>query len=130
MDYTVIQILQLIIKLIIGFSILNVWLINRNKSTPWRAKNASSMEEEFSIYGFSKSMMIVVGTLKCGFAILLLLSIFSSGSGFPSLEWIGAAGIAILMAGAISMHVKVGDPAKKSLPAAIFLILSLLVILL
>jgi len=128
MDYTVLNILEIIIKLIVGLSILNVWLLNRNKSTPWRAKNASNMQEEFAAYGFPKNIMIIVGTLKCAFAVLLLISIFYPGTGFPSIEWIGAAGIAVLMAGAISMHFKINDPLKKSLPAAIFLVLSLAVI--
>ena len=112
----------------VGLSILNVWFLNRDKATPWRAKDASSMQEEFAVYGLSKSVMIIVGTLKCIFAVLLLISIFYPSNYFPSIEWIGAAGIAVLMAGAISMHFKVGDPAKKSLPAAIFLLLSLAVI--
>lgn len=115
--------LEIIIELVVGLSILNVWLLNRNKSTPWRAKDASNMQEEFAVYGLSKSMMIVVGTLKCFCAVILLVSIF-----YPAVEWIGAAGIAMLMAAAISMHVKVNDPPKKSIPAAIFLILSLVII--
>jgi hypothetical protein len=125
MNLSFIDIIEIIIKLAVGLSILNVWLLNRNKSTPWRAKNANNMTEEFAAYGLSPAIMIVVGTLKCLFAVLLIVSIFYQG-----VEWVGAAGIAILMAGAISMHFKIGDPIKKSLPAAIFLILSLLVIFL
>ncbi|KQC33560.1 MULTISPECIES: DoxX family protein [Nonlabens] len=128
MEYTALEVFEIILKLGIGLSILNVWLINRKKATPWRAKDASSMKEEFAVYGLSKNMMIIVGTLKCFFAVLLLISIFYPSNAFPSIEWIGAAGIALLMAGAISMHFKVGDPPKKSLPAAIFLILSILII--
>ena len=45
-----------------------------------------------------------------------------------SRDRMGAAGIALMMAVAISMHFKVGDPPKKSLPAAIFMILSIIVI--
>lgn len=114
-----IQIIEIIIKLGVGFSILNVWLLNRNKSTPWRGANATTMEEEFAAYGLSKNAMIIVGTLKCLFALLLLISIF-----FPETESTGAGGIAILMAGAIFMHFKIGDPIKKSFPAALFLVLS------
>lgn len=115
-----VEILEVVIKLGIGISILNVWLINRDKSTPWRGANANSMQEEFAAYGLSKNMMVVVGTLKCLFAVLLLLSII-----FPTTEYTGAIGIAVMMAGAIAMHVKINDPIKKSLPAAIFLILSI-----
>jgi hypothetical protein len=38
-----------------------------------------------------------------------------------------AIGMLILMIGAISMHVKVGDPAQRSLPAFTMLVLSAIV---
>jgi hypothetical protein len=116
-----IDIVEIIIKLGVGFSILNVWLLNRNKNTPWRGGSASSMEEEFATYGLSKNAMIIVGTLKSLFALLLLISIF-----FPVTEYTGAVGIAVLMTGAIFMHFKIGDPIKKSFPAALFLVLSVI----
>lgn len=121
MDF--LEILRVIIKIGIGVSILNVWLINRDKSTPWRGGSASSMQEEFATYGLNKTTMIVVGTLKSILAVLLLVSIF-----FEPLTFVGAAGIAVLMAGAISMHFKINDPLKKSIPAAIFLVLSLILL--
>ncbi|WP_298952965.1 DoxX family protein [uncultured Nonlabens sp.] len=118
-----IEITEIFIKLIVGLSILKVWLINRDKATPWRGGNASSMQEEFAAYGLSKNAMIIVGTLKCLFAVLLLTSIY-----FKSVEFTGAIGIAFLMLGAITMHVKISDPIKKSIPAAIFLLLSIAII--
>jgi hypothetical protein len=117
------EILIVIIKMGIGLSILNVWLINRDKSTPWRGGKATSMQEEFAAYGLNKTTMIIVGTLKSIFAVLLFVSIF-----YTSLTIIGAGGIAILMAGAIAMHFKINDPIKKSIPAAIFLVLSLVLL--
>ena len=45
------------------------------------------------------------------------------------LEIYSAYGIAFLMLIAILMHIKIGDPIKKSLPAFIFLSLSLIVAL-
>jgi hypothetical protein len=121
---TFIAIIEVIIKLGVGLSILNVWLINRDKSTVYRGGNAVSMQEEFVAYGLSKNVMILVGTLKCICAVLLLISIV-----YPFAEFIGALGIAVLMAGAILMHLKISDPAKKSIPAAIFLVLSVAVII-
>ncbi|WP_213523113.1 DoxX family protein [Nonlabens sp.] len=115
-----IEIIEILIKLGVGLSILKVWLLNRNKNTPWRGASASSMEEEFAAYGLSKNVMIIVGTLKSIFALLLISSI-----GFPAIEYIGAVGIATLMAGAIFMHFKIKDPIKKSFPAALFLVLSI-----
>jgi hypothetical protein len=120
---TFIAIIEIIIKIGVGFSILNVWLINRDKSTIYRGGNAVSMQEEFVAYGLSKNVMIFVGTSKCICAVLLLISIV-----YPLAEFIGALGIAVLMGGAILMHIKINDPAKKSIPAAIFLVLSLAVL--
>lgn len=117
------EIIEIVIKLVVGLSILNVWLINRDKNSQWRGGNATNMEEEFKAYGLSKNMMIIVGTLKCLFAVLLLLSLY-----LFELELYAALGIAVLMAGAILMHLKINDPLKKSLPAAIFLVLSLIII--
>lgn len=123
----VIEIIEIIIKLGVGLSILNVWLIKRDKETPFRGGGAMSMQEEFMSYGLSKKAMIAVGTFKCLFAVLLLISIFNSSK---VLEYAGAIGIAVLMSGAILMHVKISDPAKKSIPAAIFLVLSVAVLFL
>lgn len=118
-----IEITEIVIKLVVGLSILNVWLINRDKATPWRGGNATSMQEEFAAYGLSKNAMMIVGTLKCLFAILILVSIF-----YNAVEYTGAIGIALLMLGAIVMHFKINDPIKKSVPAAIFLLLSLAIL--
>jgi len=113
------------LKLIVGLSILNVWLIRGTKSTQWRGGSASNIREEFKAYGLPVWFMYIIGTLKVGLAIALLASIFYSG-----VEAIAAYGIAFLMLGAVSMHIKIGDPLKKSLPAFTFLVLSLAIALL
>ncbi|NJB37423.1 DoxX family protein [Croceivirga sp. JEA036] len=113
------------IKIFIFLSIFNVWVIRFHKSTPWRGGEAKSMEEEFEAYGLGKPMMYLVGGLKLLSAVLLLASIW-----VPSLIFYGAPPLAILMIGAIIMHIKVNDPIKKSLPAFIFLILSILLLIL
>ncbi|MEO9953910.1 DoxX family protein [Nonlabens sp.] len=118
-----IEITEILIKLVVGLSILKVWLINRDKATPWRGGNASSMQEEFATYGLSKNAMMIVGTLKCLFAVLILVSIY-----YKAVKYTGAVGIALLMLGAIVMHFKINDPIKKSVPAAIFLLLSLAIL--
>jgi hypothetical protein len=119
MDY-----LEILIKLVVGLSILNVWLLRSGKATQWRGGDAKNITEEFAAYGLSKTFMIILGTVKVGLAILLIISIW-----FSSLEIFASYGIAALMAGAVSMHFKVGDPPKKSLPAFTFLILSLIIAL-
>ena len=116
--------LLIAIKAFIFISIINVWFIRVSKPTPWRGKEAGSMKAEFEAYGLSTTMMYMIGTLKVLCAAGLLASIW-----FPGLATPSAVGMAVLMLGAIGMHMKVKDPLKKSFPAFSFLVLSLIVIL-
>ena len=125
MDLENINYVQVAAQLIVAFSVLNVWLLRFNKSTPWRGGKASSMKDEFETYGLSTSTMYLVGGLKVLFGIGLIFGIFYPVTINPS-----AIGIVILMLGAIGMHIKVKDAPKKSLPAFIMLVLSLLVLVL
>lgn len=113
-----------IIKIVIAVSILNVWLFRFKKTTIWRGGNAENMKQEFETYGLPEWLMFIVGGLKVILSLGLLASIY-----FSELEMPSAYGIAILMLGAIIMHLKISDPIKKSLPAFIFLVLSLIVAL-
>ena len=112
------------IKIIIAISILNVWLFRIKQSTVWRGNNADNMKDEFKAYGLPEWSIYIVGTLKVLLSLGLLISIYYNQLEIPS-----AFGIAFLMLVAILMHIKIGDPIKKSLPAFIFLLLSLIVAL-
>ncbi len=116
---------EIIIKLIVGLSVLNVWLLRANKSTAWRGAGANSLEEEFKVYGLSPAIMKIVGAIKIVLSLLIIASIF-----YKPLILIGATGMAFMMAVAVAMHVKVKDPLKKSLPAFLFLMLSVVLLLL
>jgi len=116
---TVVQIIQVII----GLSLLMVWLARPKMETGYRGGNAKNMKEEFEVYGLPSWFMILIGILKVGFALLLI-----AGLWLPQLTLISAIAIAALMAGALSMHIKVKDPLKKSLPALTLLLLSAVVI--
>ncbi|NND62347.1 MAG: DoxX family protein [Flavobacteriaceae bacterium] len=115
MDYVIIA-----LKVIVALSLFNVWLLQKNKPTKWRGGNAQNIVEEFEVYGLPKWMCYLVGTLKVGLAILLLLSIQ-----FPEFEMIAALGLAGLLLGSIVMHLKISDPLFKSFPAALFLAMCL-----
>lgn len=119
-----IEYLEIALKLIVGLSILNVWLLRSKKSTEWRGGEAGNIREEFKAYGLPEWFMYVVGTLKVTLAVVLLASIM-----YPEYEMYAAYGIAFLMLGAVSMHVKIGDPLKKSFPAFSFLVLSVVIAL-
>lgn len=113
---------RMIAQVIIALGILNVWLLRFNKATIYRAGTARNMKEEFATYGLPLWFMWVVGGLKILFALSLLV-----GFWLPQLIRPAAIGMAILMLGAIGMHIRVGDPLKKAVPASIVFFLSLVV---
>ena len=110
------------LKIIVGISILNVWLLQKNKATKWRGGEAKTIFEEFEVYGFSKKFCYAVGFLKVSLALLLLVSIQ-----FEELSLIGSLGLAILLLGSVLMHFKIKDPLYKSFPAFLFLVMNLLI---
>jgi hypothetical protein len=114
----------IILKIIVGLSILNVWLIQPKKATKWRGGNAKTIVEEFKVYGLSKQSCYLVGFLKVGLALMLLVSI-----PFETLTLIGSLGLSVLLLGSIVMHFKVKDELFKSFPAFLFLIMNLAIAL-
>lgn len=112
-----------IFNLIIGFGILNVWLLRYNKKTAFRGGNAKNLKEEFKVYGLPNWFFILIGIIKVSLAILLII-----GFWFENLTFYSTIGIAILMIGAILMHLKVNDPIKKSLPALSILLMLISII--
>ena len=109
-----------VLKIIVGVSIINVWLIQPNKPTKWRGVDATTIVEEFSVYGLSKIFYKLVFVVKVGLAILLLLSIK-----YDFLTLYSSLGLAALLLGSIVMHFKVKDPLMKSFPAILFMIMNL-----
>lgn len=110
---------MMLLQLVIALGLLNVWLIRFNRSTAYRGGSAHSMREEFAAYGLPSWSTYAVGTLKIAAAIALLVGIWVDAAVLPA-----ALIILILMAGAISMHVKVKDSFKKSIPALSMLVMS------
>ncbi len=111
------------LQVIVGLSLLNVWLVQYNKPTKYRGGDAQNILEEFKIYGLPEWSCYVVGTIKVMLALLLIAGIW-----FPALKQPAALGLAILLAGSILMHVKIKDPLIKSFPAALFLLMCLVIV--
>lgn len=109
-------------QVIVGISILNVWLLQHKTATRWRGGNATTILEEFQEYGLSKTLCYIVGFFKVALAISLIIAIW-----FPILKQPAALGLAALLLGSIAMHLKIKDPLLKSFPAALFLILCLII---
>ena len=109
-------------QIIIVLGIFNVWILRYGKETNWRGGEAKSMKEEFAAYGLPDGVMVFIGAAKIILALCLIIGIW-----IPLLVKPAAAIMAILMFGAVSMHVKVKDPLQKSLPAFTMLALSIIV---
>ena len=116
---TLVQICQVIV----GCGLLNVWLLRFNKPTAYRGGTAANMLKEFAAYGLPAWSCYLVGFLKVASAFALLAALI-----YPSLALPAASVVAVLMAGALVMHLKVGDAPKKSLPALSVLVLSGIII--
>jgi hypothetical protein len=115
-----------VLQLIVGLGLLNVWLVRPRSETAYRGGAAASLREEFAVYGLPGFAFPIVGALKVASAIILIVGVW-----VPRLPvTVAAAVIAALMVGAVAMHLKVGDPAKRSLPAALMLVMSSAIVLL
>lgn len=117
--------LLIILQLIVAAGILNVWVFRYHKGSCYRGKSANSLPEEFAAYGLPKWFMCLIGALKISCALGLIIGLWWSAATLPAALVLGA-----LMLGAIAMHLKVGDPWKKSLPAVSVLLLTALIALL
>ena len=110
------KLLSKILSVIVGLTVINVWLFRSGKSTSYRGGDAKSLMEEFVVYGLG-DYFLTIGIIKVGLAILLILSLY-----FQKLRLISASGIGLMMLVAIFMHFSVGDELIKSMPASVMLI--------
>lgn len=78
------------------------------------------MKEEFAVYGLPVWFMRLIGTVKVALALLIL-----SGIWVDHVASYAAAALALLMAAAVLMHIRVKDSFKKTAPALTMLGLSL-----
>ncbi len=113
-----------LLQIIVGLGLLNVWLVRGSSSTSYRGGSAQTLQEEFATYGLPGFAFYLVGALKIGAAVILLAGVWMAT--LPVREAAGL--VAALMLGAIVMHLKVGDPVVKSLPAAAMLAMSAAII--
>jgi len=120
------NVLLISLQLFVSLNILRIWLVTNNRKSIHRGGDgrAKTLREEFEVYGLSLRFMYVVGTLKVSAALGLLV-----GFWIPILIPISALGLALLMVGAIAMHVKVKDKVLTYLPALLMFSLSTAILL-
>jgi len=114
-----------ILQVVVGLGLLNVWLVRAQSSTRFRGGSAQSLREEFAAYGLPEWFFYLVGVLKIGSGVLLIVGIW-----VPEVVVPAAGTVAVLMAGALSMHAKVKDPLIKSLPAFLMLLMAVAIVVL
>ena len=115
------KLLSKILSIVVGLTVVNVWLFRSAKATSYRGGDANSLLEEFAVYGLG-DYFLIIGVIKVGLAILLILSLY-----FKKLRFISASGIGLMMLVAIYMHFSVGDELIKSMPASVMLLSCLLI---
>ena len=109
------KVLSKILSVVVGLTVINVWLFRSNRSTSYRGGDANSLLEEFQVYGL-EDYFLIIGIVKVSLAIMLLLSLY-----FKKLSFFASVGIGIMMLVAVYMHVNVGDELIKSMPASVML---------
>lgn len=115
--------IKIVIQIVIAASIFNVWILRFKKPTRWRGGTAKNMKEEFEAYGLPLWFMTLIVFFKLTLSALLIAGIW-----LPELITPAAIGVAVLMLGAVSMHIKVKDLLVKSFPAFCFFVLSFFLI--
>jgi hypothetical protein len=105
-----------VIQLIIALGLLNVWVVRFNRPTGYRGGAAQTLPQEFAAYGLPSWFVYVIGFLKISIALVLIAAVIVPAA-LGMIPVYALVLLAILMFGAIIMHLKVHDPIKKFLPA-------------
>lgn len=112
----------LVCQILIALGIYNVWILRLNKPSAWRGGSATTMAEEFAVYGLPKSILVIVGVLKLACATCLLVALRDA-----ELKSLAGGALGALMLVAVMMHWKAGDEVRRAFPAAAMLCLCLIV---
>lgn len=109
------KVLSKILSVVVGLTVINVWLFRSNRSTSYRGGDANNLLEEFQVYGL-EDYFLIIGVIKVSLAIMLLLSLY-----YKKLSFFASSGIGVMMLVAVYMHVNAGDELIKSMPASVML---------
>jgi hypothetical protein len=106
-------------QFIVALGLINVWVVRNSQATAYRGGQAKNLKDEFREYGLPDWVYYVVGFLKLSSALVLMASFW-----WPALRLYPSMIVLALMLGAVTMHIKVKDPFKKSVPALFMLFMS------
>jgi hypothetical protein len=108
-----------VLQVVVALGLVNVWLLRLEQATSYRGGNAQTLKEEFAAYGLAPWVYFTVGALKLSSALLLIVGLW-----VPMLALVAATVVAVLMVGALRMHLKINDPFQKSIPAFLMLVMN------
>ena len=100
------------LQLVVGASILFVWLFRANVPTNYRVGQAQTLREEVTEAGLPDYMYDVMRIIKPIFAFFFIIGIVWTPITLPCMAF-----TTIFMVGAVGMHIKVRDTLSKMLPA-------------
>lgn len=105
-----------LLQLVVGVSILTVWIFRSTKASAYRVGGAQTLAEEFTEVGVPEWVYDVLRILKPIFAFLLVIGIVYKPFFFPCITF-----TTLVMLGAVGAHLKVRDSFAKWWPAATLL---------
>lgn len=111
-----------ILQLLIGSSIMFVWVVRTTRPTPYRVGSAETLQQEFTEAGLPDWTYDVMRILKPIFAFLLIVGIVYKPFFLPCMIFTTLA-----MIGAVYAHIKVRDSIVKMLPALTLLVFCFIV---
>ena len=112
-----------ICQIVIALGIINVWVVRRNRATPYRPDGARNITEEFQRYGLPDWAPTAVGGTKLALAGALVFGLV-----YTPIAPVAAGLMSLLMVGAIVAHLRVRDPLMRAVPAMSMLALSMIVV--
>tara|TARA_B100001093_G_scaffold347651_1_gene332285 strand:- start:20768 stop:21145 length:378 start_codon:yes stop_codon:yes gene_type:complete len=105
------------LQLIVGISILSVWLLHAHVPTNFRVGQAQTLREEVTEAGLPDYVYDVMRIVKPIFAFFLIMGILWNPITLPCMAF-----TTIFMVGAVVMHIKVKDNLFKMIPALTLLL--------
>lgn len=107
-------------QVFLAVAMFDVWLFRYRTPGMFRGGDSTTMEEEFRVYGLPDWFRSLVRVLKLTAGVLMIGGLWNDMIALLAGVW-----LAVLMAGAMSMHFKVKDPLYKAFPSTTFFLMCL-----
>ncbi len=106
-----------LLQVVVGVSIMMVWIARSTKPSPYRVGEAQTLAEEFTQAGLPEWVYDILRILKPIFGFLLVIGIVYKPFFIPCLTF-----TTLMMMGAVWAHLKAKDSISKWWPAGMLLV--------